>query len=226
MESTSQYDSLHSFPGQSLSSHNVKRRTRDSIPTYKVLMIGNVDVGKTCLLMRLCEDRFPREKKEYTLGFDMAEKIVEVDNEAVRLQLWDTTGTESYDSITTQYYRGGAGIILVYDTTSMASFQGLIRWYNYITIHAAPDVSLMLLGTKIDLDNKEVQTHEGKQFSETHEIPLFFEVSAKTGQGVRPCFEAFLKDVHRKAVQRNKNDNIIITPPPNRPNKSSCCNQN
>ena len=65
MESTSQYDSLRSFPGQSIPS---KRRTRDSIPTYKVLMIGNVDVGKTCLLMRLCEDRFPREKKEYTLG--------------------------------------------------------------------------------------------------------------------------------------------------------------
>ena len=68
MESTSQYDSLRSFPGQSISSQHGKRRTRDSIPTYKVLMIGNVDVGKTCLLMRLCEDRFPREKKEYTLG--------------------------------------------------------------------------------------------------------------------------------------------------------------
>ena len=68
MESTNQYDSLRSFPGQSISSQHVKRRTRDSIPTYKVLMIGNVDVGKTCLLMRLCEDRFPREKKEYTLG--------------------------------------------------------------------------------------------------------------------------------------------------------------
>ena len=68
MESTSQYDSLRSFPGQSISSQHAKRRTRDSIPTYKVLMIGNVDVGKTCLLMRLCEDRFPREKKEYTLG--------------------------------------------------------------------------------------------------------------------------------------------------------------
>ena len=67
MESTNQYDSLRSFPGQSLS-QPAKRKTRDSVPTYKVLMIGNVDVGKTCLLTRLCEDRFPREKKEYTLG--------------------------------------------------------------------------------------------------------------------------------------------------------------
>jgi len=70
MDTTSQYDSLRSVPGQSISSQQARnsRKTRDSIPTYKVLMIGNVDVGKTCLLMRLCEDRFPREKKEYTLG--------------------------------------------------------------------------------------------------------------------------------------------------------------
>lgn len=68
MEATDQYDSFRSVPGQSVASQYAKRKTRDSIPTYKVLMIGNVDVGKTCLLMRLCEDRFPREKKEYTLG--------------------------------------------------------------------------------------------------------------------------------------------------------------
>ena len=96
MESTNQYDSMRSFPGQSISSH-VKRRTRDSIPTYKVLMIGNVDVGKTCLLMRLCEDRFPREKKEYTLG------MLKMPSVLFKVQ-WAVLVVQFFKNITQNFY--------------------------------------------------------------------------------------------------------------------------
>lgn len=94
-----------------------RRQQQRSMRSYKVLLIGESGVGKSTLVARLCEDRFLTEGRQYTLGFDMFEKDIEVDGEKIKMYLWDTVGAERFDSITTQYYRGGdvslAGLVCV-----------------------------------------------------------------------------------------------------------------
>lgn len=85
-----------------------RRQNLKSMKSYKVLLIGESGVGKSTLVARLCEDRFMADSRQYTLGFDMFEKEVDIDGERVKVYIWDTVGTETYDSITTSYYRGGA----------------------------------------------------------------------------------------------------------------------
>jgi small GTP-binding protein len=147
------------------------RQHQKSMKSYKVLLIGESGVGKSTLVGRLCEDRFMPEHRQYTLGFDMFEKEMEIDNERIKVYLWDTVGTETFDSITTSYYRGGAGIIVVYDISMLQSFNQLIKWINYVQIHGTADVCLMLLGSKSDLDSRrEVTTEEGRKVCQNGQL--------------------------------------------------------
>ena len=197
-----------------------KAGVKPSGKSYKVLLIGESGVGKSTLIGRLCEDKFLTELRKYTLGFDMFEKEYEIDGEKIRIYIWDTVGTENYDSITTQYYRGAAGIIVVYDITALQSFEQLKKWMNYIHAHATADVNVMLLGAKQDLESKrEIEFEDGKKFAATHEISHFYEVSAKTGYNVSEAFFTFFQDVHRKAQGTVQE----AAPQPPTPTQSSCC---
>lgn len=189
--------------------------------SYKVLLIGESGVGKSTLVARLCEDRFLAESRQHTLGIDMFDKEIDIDGERIKMYIWDTVGTERFDSITTQYYRGGAGIILVYDMTSLDTFNQLAKWIGYVQNHATADVSLMLVASKSDLEGKrEVTREDGMKFSQNHEIHHFYEVSAKTGDNVTEAFESFFREIHRKAVgPEQSKENIILK----QPNGKKCC---
>ena len=148
-------------------------------------------------------------------------KEMDVDGEKVKMYLWDTVGMETYDSITTQNYKEGDGIIIVYDITVLRSFTHLTKWMGYVETHAnADNITLMLLGSKLDLEHKrEVATDEGQKFADHYNIKHFFEVSAKSGDNVSEAFEEFSVEVHRKAQGTHPTPD----PPPRTNSGKKCC---
>lgn len=172
-------------------------------PTYdmqiKLLMIGDSGVGKTCLLLRYANDSFSPTFIT-TIGIDFKIKNIEIDNKRVKLQIWDTAGQERFRTITTSYFRGAQGIVLVYDVTDRRSFESIRNWISQIQQHADVHVNKILVGNKCDmLDEKVVSTEEGKKLAEEFNM-LFWETSAKNGVNVEQCFHSIAKSVKDRII--------------------------
>ncbi|KAJ8015633.1 hypothetical protein DPEC_G00028130 [Dallia pectoralis] len=147
---------------------------------FKIIVIGDSGVGKTCLTYRFCAGKFP-EKTEATIGVDFREKLIEIDGEKIKVQLWDTAGQERFrKSMVQHYYRNVHAVVFVYDVTSAASFRSLPAWIEECKQHAlGHEVPRILVGNKCDLLNSvQVSTDLAQQFADTHSMPLF-ETSAK-----------------------------------------------
>merc|ERR1712066_867652 len=153
----------------------------------KLLLIGDSGVGKTCLLFRFAEDSF-NPAFISTIGIDFKIRTIEVDGKRLKRQIWDTAGQERFRTITTAYYRGAAGIMLVYDVTSERSFDNIQNWMRNIDEHAAEDVQKMIIANKCDLEDKRTISKErGQTLAMGHNVS-FYETSAKDGQNVEDCF--------------------------------------
>ncbi|XP_075471254.1 ras-related protein Rab-33B isoform X1 [Ascaphus truei] len=147
---------------------------------FKIIVIGDSNVGKTCLTYRFCASRFP-ERTEATIGVDFRERSVEIDGEKIKIQLWDTAGQERFrKSMVQHYYRNVHAVVFVYDMTNMASFQSLPAWIEECKQHLyTNDVPRILVGNKCDLrDSIEVPTDLAQKFADSHSMPMF-ETSAK-----------------------------------------------
>jgi Ras-related protein Rab-2A len=132
---------------------------------FKFIIIGDTNVGKSCLLLQFTDQRF-RQDHDLTIGVEFGAKIVDVDGKSVRLQIWDTAGQESFRSITRSYYRGAAGVILVFDVTRRDTFTNLSRWIDEAHTHTGTDATIVLVGNKTDLDKRRtVTTEEGANFA-------------------------------------------------------------
>jgi Ras-related protein Rab-1A len=154
---------------------------------FKILLIGDSGVGKSCLLLRFADDSWT-ETHISTIGVDFKIKTLEIDGKTVKLQIWDTAGQERFRTITSSYYRGAQGIILVYDCTDKESFNNVKQWMGEIDRYACENVNKLLVGNKCDLvDEKTVDTNTAKEFAAGYDIP-FIETSAKTAQNVEQCF--------------------------------------
>ena len=153
----------------------------------KLLMIGDSGVGKTCLLLRYANDSFSPTFIT-TIGIDFKIKNVEVDGKRIKLQIWDTAGQERFRTITTSYFRGAQGILLVYDVTDRRSFESIRNWISQIQQHADVHVNKILVGNKCDmLDEKVVSTEEGQKLAKEFGVD-FFECSAKNDINVEQSF--------------------------------------
>ncbi|XP_062856652.1 RAB33B, member RAS oncogene family a [Trichomycterus rosablanca] len=151
---------------------------------FKIIVIGDSGVGKTCLTYRFCASKFP-DKTEATIGVDFREKIIEIDGEKIKVQLWDTAGQERFrKSMVQHYYRNVHAVVFVYDVTSAASFRSLPGWIEECRQHAlGHEVPRILVGNKCDLRHAaQVSTELAQQFADAHSMPLF-ETSAKSPQG-------------------------------------------
>lgn len=115
-------------------------------------------VGKSCLLLRFCDNSFTPSFIT-TIGIDFKIRTMEVDGERVKLQIWDTAGQERFRTITTAYYRGAMGILLVYDVTDERSFNNIRNWLRNVEQHASPNVNKILVGNKCDSEDKRVSKH-------------------------------------------------------------------
>jgi Ras-related protein Rab-10 len=189
---------------------------------FKLLLIGDSGVGKTCLLFRFSDDAFNTTFIS-TIGIDFKIKTVELGGKKIKLQIWDTAGQERFHTITTSYYRGAMGIMLVYDVTSAKTFDNISKWLRNIAEHATLDVDNMILGNKCDMDDKrQVPKDRGEAIAQEHKI-AFLETSAKSNINVERAFldlaQAILDKTPEDTVSRPKVD-ISQT---NDTSTSRCC---
>ena len=153
----------------------------------KLVFIGDSSVGKTCLLMRFSENRFPEDHMP-TIGIDFKIKIMTVGKKRCKMQLWDTAGQERFQTITASYYKGAAGALLVYDASNRSTFLSVTNWIKQIDNNASDQVHKILVANKSDLSNLEVSEDEGGQLAKDYRMQ-FFATSAKTGENVEDMFQ-------------------------------------
>eukprot|EP01084_Bolivina_argentea_P124721 220988_1 len=179
---------------------------------FKLLLIGDSGVGKSCFLLRFADDTYT-ESYISTIGVDFKIRTIDLDGKTIKLQIWDTAGQERFRTITSSYYRGSHGIILVYDVTEKESFDNIRQWLFEIDRYASENVCKLIVGNKCDLSDKRVINYDvGKEFADDLAIP-FLETSAKDSTNVEQAFltmTAQIKNRMRSAApcQRKSISNI------------------
>ncbi|KAI3968061.1 hypothetical protein MKW92_041903 [Papaver armeniacum] len=164
---------------------------------FKLLLIGDSSVGKSCLLLRFSDDSFV-ESHISTIGVDFKISTLELEGKTVKLQIWDTAGQERFRTITSSYYRGAHGIIIVYDVTEKESFDNVKQWLSEIDRYANDTVCKLLVGNKCDLvEEKVVETETAKAFAEKLGIS-FLETSAKDSINVEQIFLTMAAEIKKR----------------------------
>lgn len=160
---------------------------------YKILLLGDSSVGKSCILMRYTDNTF-QEVFLSTIGIDFKFKDVELDNgKKVKIQIWDTAGQDRFHSMTRTYFKGAQGIILVYDVTNRKTFENIKKWVSQIKEEVSDKVSIVLVGNKIDIvEGRRVNIEEGEKMAKECGIS-YFETSAKLGQNIDSTFKELVK---------------------------------
>jgi len=191
----------------------------------KLLLIGDSGAGKTSLLLRFSDDKFENSLIT-TIGIDFKIRTLTIDGHKIKVQIWDTAGQERFHTLTTAYYRGAHGILLVYDITSRKTFAHVGLWLSYIRKYADKNTALILIGNKCDLLNKrEVPTSEGELKAEKSDCK-FYETSAKTDININKAFSQLVKNCYKNSKSNVETNNIEVPLPdipavPNSQNK--CC---
>lgn len=176
---------------------------------FKVVLIGDSGVGKSNLLSRFTRDSFSLESKS-TIGVEFATRSQEIDGKIIKAQIWDTAGQERYRAITSAYYRGAVGALLVYDIAKHLTYENVTRWLKELRDHADSNIVIMLVGNKTDLRHlRAVPTDDAKQFAEDNGLS-FIETSALVSTNVELAFQNILTEIHsnmsRKSLANNDND--------------------
>jgi len=165
----------------------------------KLLLIGDSGVGKSCLLLRFCDDAWTPSFIT-TIGIDFKIRTIELDGKRIKLQIWDTAGQERFRTITTAYYRGAMGILLVYDVTDERSFNNVRTWHANVEQHASEGVNKILIGNKCDWTDKKVITEEqGNELAEELGI-RYLETSAKNNIKVEDAFFTLARDIKTRLI--------------------------
>ncbi|XP_078492096.1 ras-related protein Rab-35 [Ciona intestinalis] len=194
---------------------------------FKLLIIGDSGVGKSSLLLRFADNTFSGSYIT-TIGVDFKIRTIEIGGEKVKLQIWDTAGQERFRTITSTYYRGTHGVIVVYDVQSAESFVNVKRWLHEIEQNC-DSVNRILVGNKDDCaEKKVVETADAKKFSDQINITLF-ETSAKENKNIEEMFTEITRQVLRtKQNSQNQSgagqpDGLKLRDKRNKPKKSSGC---
>ncbi|KAL0353299.1 UNVERIFIED_CONTAM: Ras-related protein RABA5a [Sesamum angustifolium] len=170
---------------------------------FKIVLIGDSAVGKSNLLARFARDEFYPNSKS-TIGVEFQTQKVEINGKEVKAQIWDTAGQERFRAVTSAYYRGAVGALLVYDISRRQTFESIGRWLNELQTHSDMNV-VTILGNKSDLkDAREVTTAEGKTLAEAQGL-FFIETSALDSSNVSSAFETVVREIYnilsRKVMQ-------------------------
>ena len=166
---------------------------------YKVLLLGDSSVGKTCFLLRYCDKSF-QDVHLSTIGLDYRLKSMTLkNNKNIKLQIWDTAGQDRFRAITKNYYKGANGIILIYDVTNMQTYENVKNWISQIKEEASPNVIIYLVGNKIDVPDEQrlIKAEDGQKIADEFNLP-FKEASAKDGTNVNEIFQELLEEIDEK----------------------------
>ena len=196
---------------------------------FKVLLLGNSNVGKSSLFLRFVDDIW-NDTFVPTIGVDFKIKTLEIDDKKIKMQIWDTAGQERFKNIIASYYRGAHGILLIYDITDKDSFKNLQNWLIEIEKNANKNVLKVLIGNKSDLEEKRVITiNEGKEFADTYGLK-FIETSAKKNRNVNEAFETLGREImaansDKKLSKTKQNKTISVSSAQdlNVSKKGGCC---
>ncbi|CAO1388661.1 unnamed protein product [Diamesa hyperborea] len=165
---------------------------------FKVVLVGNAGVGKTCLVRRFTQGLFPKGQGA-TIGVDFMIKTLEIENS--NGNIWDTAGQERFRSITQSYYRSAHALILVFDISCQPTFDCLGEWIREIQEYANPKVLKILVGNKTDRDDREVPTAIGEEFAKVHDM-YYLETSSKQGENVERLFYEIAQELIEQARQK------------------------
>ncbi|GJT96870.1 Ras-related protein RGP1-like protein [Tanacetum coccineum] len=169
---------------------------------FKIVLIGDSAVGKSQLLARFSRNEFSLDSKA-TIGVEFQTKTMVIDHKNVKAQIWDTAGQERYRAVTSAYYRGAVGAMLVYDITKRQSFDHIARWLEELRGHADNNIVIMLIGNKSDLDSqRDVSTEDAKEFAEREGL-FFMETSALEATNVEPAFLTILTEIYRTVSKKS-----------------------
>ena len=197
---------------------------------FKVLLLGNSDVGKSSLLLRYV-DAVWSDTFVPTIGVDFKVKTIDIGDKKVKLQIWDTAGQERFRNVVSTYFRGAHGILLIYDVTNRDSFKNLENWLIEIEKNASENVLKILIGNKNDLeDERDITPDEGKAFANRNGMQ-FIETSAKMNTNVNEAFETLGKlmiefsSSQKQAISQDKKDKKTLSASSgkNLNTKRGCC---
>jgi len=188
---------------------------------FKVVLIGDSGVGKSNLLSRFTRNEFNLESKS-TIGVEFATRSIQVDSKTIKAQIWDTAGQERFRAITSAYYRGAVGALLVYDLAKHVTYENVNVWLKELRDHADNNIVVMLVGNKSDLRHlRAVSTEDAKKFAAENNLS-FIETSALDSSNVELAFTKILTEIYRivsnKALESSENANapssqvVSITP--------------
>uniref|UniRef100_V9L244 small monomeric GTPase n=2 Tax=Callorhinchus milii TaxID=7868 RepID=V9L244_CALMI len=201
---------------------------------FKIVLIGDSGVGKSNLLSRFTRNEFNLESKS-TIGVEFATRSIRVDRKTVKAQIWDTAGQERYRAITSAYYRGAVGALVVYDIAKHLTYENVERWLKELRDHADTNIVIMLVGNKSDLRHlRAVPAEEAKTFAEKNDVS-FLETSALDSTNVESAFHTVLTEIYRIVSQKQmvtgrpdqemapSKDVVPITMALSDKGKSPCC---
>ncbi|ERM94082.1 ras-related protein RABA6b isoform X2 [Amborella trichopoda] len=168
---------------------------------FKLVLIGDSAVGKSNLLSRFALNEFRLDSKP-TIGVEFAYRNVVIADKRIKAQIWDTAGQERYRAITSSYYRGALGTLLIYDVTRRGTFENVGRWLEEVRSHGDSDMVVVLVGNKSDLEHaREVQMKEGQNFAEREGLH-FIETSALQKTNVEDAFMTMITQIHNLTTRR------------------------
>ena len=163
---------------------------------FKVVLIGDMKVGKTNIVSRYIKNEFNKDSMS-TIGVEFGSKELVIEGHNVKVQIWDTAGQEKYKSITNAYYKGAKGAFVVYDITNKNSFDNADNWLNNLRASADKKCSIILIGNKSDLEDKrEVSIEQGEEKAKNSEI-AFMETSALSGDNIDKAFEMMINEAYK-----------------------------
>lgn len=171
---------------------------------FKIVLLGDSAVGKSNLLYRFARDEFYPNSKS-TIGVEFQTQKMVINGKEVKAQIWDTAGQERFRAVTSAYYRGAVGALLVYDISRRQTFESVGRWLNELHTHSDMNVVTILVGNKSDLkEGRDVKMAEGKSLAESKGL-FFIETSALDSSNVASAFKTVVKEIYdilsRKAIQ-------------------------
>ena len=164
---------------------------------FKIVLIGDSFVGKTNIMSKYLKNEFHEDSKA-TVGVEFGAKKFDIEGKSVKAQIWDTAGQERYKAITTTYYKGAKGALIVYDITRKETFDSVDRWISELVNSGDKNMTMLLIGTKCDLDTqRQVTKEQGEEKAKAFRV-AFLETSASSGENLDVAFEMIMKEVYSK----------------------------